>query len=96
MNHNNTIESRIQGNKHFAGHLRTRLLATASPAARDILNGLTDSQLIEVYLANERQGREHSAKQRAEKGRIRENSRMQRIVEVYLANERQAEKGKIE
>jgi hypothetical protein len=65
MSHN--IESRICSNKHFATHLRTRLLQRASPAARQILDNLTDAQLVEVYLANEKQGRDHVAKRRTEK-----------------------------
>jgi hypothetical protein len=61
------VEGRISSNKHFGSHLRNRLLQRASPAAREILETLSDAQLVEVYLKNEKQGREHAAKRRAEK-----------------------------
>jgi hypothetical protein len=63
----NTIEARIVSNKHFADHLRARLLRRACPAARELLATLTDEQLVDIYLANEKQGREHVAKLRAER-----------------------------
>jgi hypothetical protein len=70
QNHSNdsNIEGRISSNKHFGSHLRTRLLRRASPAAREILDTLSDAQLVEIYLKNEKQGREHSARLRAQKG----------------------------
>ena len=64
---NDSIESRIVSNPHFAQHLRTRLLRRACPAARQILSQMTDSELIESFFANEARGREHAANLRAEK-----------------------------
>jgi hypothetical protein len=61
------IESRITGNKHFAQHLRSRLLKRACPAVRERLSQMTDAQLVEQFFANEARGREHAAKLRAEK-----------------------------
>jgi hypothetical protein len=62
---NDSAKSRIVSNKHFADHLRMRLLQRACPAMRAILACLTDAELTETYLENERQGREH-ARLRAE------------------------------
>jgi hypothetical protein len=69
MRNETKVESRITGNVHFAEHLRTRLLRRASPAVREILSNLSDSQLIEAYLKNEKLGREHTARRRAEQGK---------------------------
>jgi SOS response regulatory protein OraA/RecX len=68
---NSNIETRIRENKHFASLLRQRLKSRhGNGALRERLAQMSDSELIEMYLRNERQGREHSAKQRAEKGGI--------------------------
>jgi hypothetical protein len=64
---NDSVKARIVSNKHFAYHLRMRLLQRACPAVRELLACLTDAELIEIYLENERQGREH-ARLRAEEG----------------------------
>jgi hypothetical protein len=69
MENDTRIESRISGNAHFADHLRSRLLRRACPAVREILKTLDNSQLIEIYLRNEAQGRAYAAKQRAEQER---------------------------
>jgi hypothetical protein len=61
------IESRITSNKHFADHLRARLLKRACPAVRETLSRLSDADLVATYFANEARGREHAAKRRAEK-----------------------------
>jgi hypothetical protein len=59
-----TCSERIVDNPHFAGHLRTRLLRRASPAAREIISQMSDTELVETYLRNEQQGRTHVAKRR--------------------------------
>ena len=63
-----TIESRIQCNKHFASHLRRRLESrhAAGTAARKTLELLSDQELIEQYVQNNRAGIAE-AKRRAEK-----------------------------
>jgi len=62
-------ESRIRENTHFARLLRKRLESRhGSGALRETLTKLTDQELVDVWLRNEQQGREHSAKLRAEKG----------------------------
>ena len=66
-NDSSTIEARIVSNKHFANHLRTKLLQRACPAVREMLGRLSDAELIEIHFRNEQQGREHAAKLRAKK-----------------------------
>jgi hypothetical protein len=58
----------IRDNKHFAANLRRRLESTHSEGTtlRSMLDRLTDDEIVERYLANEKQGREHTAK-RAER-----------------------------
>jgi hypothetical protein len=64
---NDSIQSRISGNKHFASLLRRRLEShQGEGAVRDALDQLTDAQLVTAYLANEQQGREHRAKTRVQ------------------------------
>jgi hypothetical protein len=66
---NSATENRIRDNKHFASLLRQRLKSRhGNGALREILARLTDAELIETYLRNERQGRDHIAKRQAEKG----------------------------
>jgi len=66
---NSRSETRIRDNKHFASLLRRRLESRhGNGALREMLERLTDDELIEGYLRNERQGREHVAKRLAEKG----------------------------
>jgi hypothetical protein len=66
---NSTTESRICDNKHFANPLRQRLKSRhGNGALREMLARMSDAELIEAYLRNERQGREHVAKRLAEKG----------------------------
>ena len=69
-------EARIKDNKHFASLLRRRLESRhRNGALRETLARMSDAELIESYLAGtERQGREHDARLRAEKGHIRMNS----------------------
>jgi hypothetical protein len=65
---NQNIQARIKNNPHFASLLRRRLESRhGAGALREALVQLTDAQLVEKYLANEKQGREHTAKRRAEK-----------------------------
>jgi len=65
---NSNTETRIRENKHFASMLRRRLESRhGNGALRDTLARMSDAELIETYLRNERQGREHAAKRRAEK-----------------------------
>lgn len=68
----NTVESRIQANKHFGSDLRRRLESRhgEGTAVRKTLDLLSDDDLISHYIQNNRQGREYSTKQQAEKGRI--------------------------
>lgn len=64
---NSTTETRIRDNAHFARLLRQRLESRhGNGALRETLARMSDSELIEAYLNNERLGREH-AKRRAEK-----------------------------
>ena len=68
MSEPNTTETRIRDNKHFASLLRRRLESRhGNGALRETLLRMTDAELIEVYLANEKQGREHAAKLRSER-----------------------------
>lgn len=61
-------EERIVGNLHFARVLRQRLESRhPHGAVRETLSRLSDQELITAYLNNERLGREHAAKRRAEK-----------------------------
>jgi hypothetical protein len=65
----NNSEVRIRDNAHFARLLRQRLESRhGNGALRETLARMSDAELIEAYLNNERQGREHSAKLLAEKG----------------------------
>jgi hypothetical protein len=62
-------ETRIRDNKHFATLLRRRLESrNGNCALRERLARMSDSELIEAYLRNERLGRERAAKRLAEKG----------------------------
>jgi|HubBroStandDraft_1064217.scaffolds.fasta_scaffold551078_1 hypothetical protein len=62
-------EARIRDNAHFARLLRRRLESRhGNGALRETLARMSDAELIETYLRNERQGREHAAKLRAKKG----------------------------
>jgi hypothetical protein len=64
----NAAEARIASNPHFARVLRQRLESRhPHGAVRETLSQLSDEQLIAAYLNNERLGREHAAKRRAEK-----------------------------
>jgi len=64
---NSTTETRIRENAHFARLLRRRLESShRNGALRETLARMSDSELIEAYLNNERLGREH-AKRQAEK-----------------------------
>ncbi len=68
MHDETKIESRITANAHFARVLRQRLEGRHPyGAVRETLARLSDSELIAVYLNNERLGRDHAAKRRAEK-----------------------------
>jgi len=61
-------EARIVSNPHFARVLRQRLEGRhPHGAVRETLARLSDEQLITAYLNNEKLGREHVAKLRAEK-----------------------------
>jgi hypothetical protein len=62
-----TTETRIRENAHFARLLRQRLESRhGNGALGETLAWMSDSELIEAYLNNEKLGREH-AKRRAEK-----------------------------
>jgi hypothetical protein len=61
-------EARIAGNPHFARLLRQRLESRhPHGAVREALSQLSDEQLIAAYLNNEKLGREHTARRRAER-----------------------------
>lgn len=63
-----TTETRIRNNPHFARLLRQRLERRhPHGAVRETLSRLSDSELITAYLNNEKLGREHAARRRAEK-----------------------------
>jgi len=65
----NTAEIRIRDNRHFAQMLRKSLESRhGSGALRETLAQLTDQELVDAWLRNEQQGREHSEKMRTEKG----------------------------
>jgi len=65
---NSTTETRIRNNPHFARVLRQRLESRhPHGAVRETLSRMNDQELITAYLNNERLGREHTAKRRAEK-----------------------------
>jgi hypothetical protein len=65
---NTNTEGRIRDNKHFASLLRKRLKSRhGNGALSDMLARMPDAVLIEAYLRNERQGREHATRLRAEK-----------------------------
>jgi hypothetical protein len=67
-NDSKKAEARIAGNPHFARILRQRLESRhPHGAVRETLSRLSDSELIAVYLNNEKLGRAHTAKRRAEK-----------------------------
>jgi hypothetical protein len=64
----NAAEARIVTNPHFARVLRQRLESRhPHGAVRETLSRLSDQELIAAYLNNEKLGREHTAKRRAEK-----------------------------
>jgi hypothetical protein len=66
-----SVEVRIKSNPHFATLLRKRLESRhGKGAVRERLARMSDAELIEVYLNNERQGREHAAQRRAAKESI--------------------------
>ncbi len=61
-------ETRIRDNAHFARLLRQRLESRhGNGALREMLARMSDQELIDVWLRNERQGRDHAAKLRTEK-----------------------------
>jgi hypothetical protein len=63
---NSTTETRIRKNAHFARLLRQRLESRhGNGALRETLSRLTDAELVDVWLRNEQQSREHAAKRRA-------------------------------
>jgi hypothetical protein len=67
-NANDSVETRIKSNPHFASLLRRRLESRhGNGAVRERLARMSDAELIEVYLNNERQGREHAAQSRIAK-----------------------------
>jgi hypothetical protein len=64
----NGAASRIRENKHFGAALRKRLLARhENGAVRAMLDQMSDSALIESWLANEARKRDYLA-ERAAKG----------------------------
>ena len=64
----NAAEARIVTNPHFARVLRQRLESRhPHGAVRETLSRSSDQELIAAYLNNEKLGREHTAKRRAEK-----------------------------
>ena len=73
MRNESSSELRIRDNPHFARVLRQRLESRhAHGAVRETLAQLSDQELIDSYLANEAQGREHIAKRRAAKDAVSE------------------------
>jgi hypothetical protein len=65
---NSSTETRIRENAHFARLLRQRLESRhGNGVLREMLARVTDAELIEAYLRNEDQGRNHVARRRAEK-----------------------------
>ena len=61
-------EIRIRDNAHFARLLRHRLESRhGNGALRETLALLSDSELVDLWLRNEEQGKAHPAKRRAEK-----------------------------
>jgi hypothetical protein len=62
-------DGKIQNNRHLAAHLRKQLECRHENGtrARDMLNRLSDEDLVATYLRNEKQGRDHSARRREEK-----------------------------
>jgi hypothetical protein len=73
-----TCSERVVGNPHFARHLRAKLLRRACPTVREILDTLDDAQLVEMFLRNEQQGRDHLAKTRVKKQADKVNHLMRR------------------
>lgn len=63
------IDSRIQCNSYFGRHLRKQLESrhASGTHARETLNRMSDQELIDIYFRNEQQGKDHTAKLRAEK-----------------------------
>ena len=60
-----TCSERIISNPHFARILRQRLESRHGDGAlRETLARLTDQELVDAYLKNEQQGRDHIAKTR--------------------------------
>jgi hypothetical protein len=58
---------RPHGNRHLASDLRRRLRDRhrIGTAAREILDGLSDEDLLETHRRHEQQGRDHAARKRA-------------------------------
>ncbi len=70
---NSSSESRIRENAHFARLLRQRLESRhGNGALRETLAQMTDAELIDVWLRNEQQSKEYTAKRRAAKEAVRE------------------------
>jgi hypothetical protein len=65
---NSSAETRFRDNAHFTRLLRQRLESRhGNGALRETLARMTNAELIEAYLRNEDQGRNHVARRRAEK-----------------------------
>jgi hypothetical protein len=63
-----SAETRIGDNAHFARLLRQRLESRhGNGALRETLAQMSDQELIDSWLRNEQQGKDHAAKRRAEK-----------------------------
>ena len=61
-------DTRIRENAHFARILRQRLESRhGNGALRETLALLSDEELIDAWLRNEQQKKDHAAKRRAEK-----------------------------
>jgi len=67
MNH--SINSRIECNKHVARDLRRRLQERHAKGThtRETIDRMSDKDLLDIFIRNEKLGREHAAMQRAEK-----------------------------
>jgi hypothetical protein len=76
---NSSAEMRLRENKHFASLLRRRLEARhGNGALRERLAQMSDSELIDAYLNNEQQGRDHLAKTQTQKQADKMNHLMRR------------------
>ncbi len=65
---NDNVEARIVSNPHFARLLRQRLESRhGAGALRETLAGLTDDELVRLYIRHEHQGRDHATKRRVQK-----------------------------